>query len=195
MAPEEERDPQVRVVDRRWWARGDTAADDAAAQSSSLKPTYVEDLERRIADLSGQLQAALASQRRSSDEFEQVRTRLRRDTAREVERGKRTVLVELLDVVDNLERAITAGSDTAGNAQLARGIELVRDQFLAKLSSFGVERVPTLGVPFDAMRHEAASTTPVDDPEQDGVVVAVIKEGYSIGDEVLRPAVVVVGKL
>jgi molecular chaperone GrpE len=194
MAAEEERDPQVRVVDRRWWARGETTADDTAAQTSSLKPTYVEDLERRVADLSSQLQAALASQRRSSDEFEQVRARLRRDTAREVERGKRTVLVELLDVVDNLERAITAGSDAAGSAQLARGIELVRDQFLAKLSAFGVERVPALGAPFDAMRHEAASTTAVDNLEQDGVVVAVIKEGYSIGDEVLRPAVVVVGK-
>jgi molecular chaperone GrpE len=190
---EEERDPQIRVVDRRWWARGETTTDDSA-QPSSLKPTYVEDLERRVSDLASQLQNALATQRRSSDEFEQVRLRMRRDTAREVERGKRAMLVELLDVVDNLERAITAGSDAAGSAQLARGIELVRDQFLARLSSFGVERVPAQGVPFDATRHEAASTTPVEDPGQDGVVVAVIKEGYSIGDDVLRPAVVVVGK-
>ena len=51
-----------------------------------------------------------------------------------------------------------------------------------------------LGEPFDAARHEAVTTTPVADPSQEGVVIAVLKEGYAIGDEVLRPASVVVGR-
>ena len=50
-----------------------------------------------------------------------------------------------------------------------------------------------IGQPFDASRHEAISTAPVSDPAQDGRVVAVVKEGYVIGDELLRPASVVVG--
>jgi molecular chaperone GrpE len=154
----------------------------------------VEDLERQIADHNAQLQEYITQHRRSQDEFEQVKTRIRRDVAREVERGKRAVLLELLEVLDNLDRAISAArSGTPDN--LTRGVELVRDQFLAKLGTLGVVRVETLGQPFDAARHEAVTTTPVSDPTQNDMVVGVVKEGYAIGDEVLRPASVVVGRV
>lgn len=194
---EADQEPQVRVVDRRWWARGDTADSRTDAAPDSLKPTYVQDLEQRLEDTTRQLQTALADQRRSFDEFEQVRARLRRDTAREVERGRRTTLVELLDVVDNLERAIAAGGPeaTAEPHALLRGVTLVRDQFLAKLGSFGVHRIAALGEMFDATHHEAVTTTPVEHPNEDGRVVAVVKDGYAIGDEILRPASVVVGRM
>jgi molecular chaperone GrpE len=174
-------EPQVRVVDRRWWARTDETADGAPA---SLKPTYVEELERQLADRSSRLQTAAA-------EFEQAKARLRRDVTREVERGRRTLLVELLDVLDNLDRALAAGTADAGG--LLRGVELVRNQFLAKLDAFGVRRVEAVGRPFDAASHEAIGTAPVDDPAREGTVIAVVKEGYVIGDELLRPASVIVG--
>jgi molecular chaperone GrpE len=73
-------------------------------------------------------------------------------------------------------------------------VELVRDQFLAKLDGLGVSRVPALGQTFDAAIHDAVSTAPVPDPAQNGVVVAVLKEGYAIAGELLRPASVVVGQ-
>jgi molecular chaperone GrpE len=198
--PPKESEAQVRVVDRRWWARKDGDSeqpDDRGAR----KPSYVEDLERQLAEQGAQLQAFTADHRRALDEFEQARLRFRRDVAREVERGKRFILVELLEVVDNLDRAISAArsgtSPTSGSNEaldnLTRGVELVRDQFLGKLGAWGVERVTTLGVPFDAARHEAVTTTPVE-AEQDGLIVAVMKEGYAIGEEILRPASVVVGK-
>jgi molecular chaperone GrpE len=198
MDPDEGKDPQVRVVDRRWWARGESA--DNAAPTTGLKPTYVEELEKQLAESQDRLQEFMTDHRRSLEEFEQVKLRIRRDVAREVERGRRAVLVELLEVLDNLDRAIAAarepkeGPPSYGVDRLARGVELVRDQFLSKLESFGVSRVPALGQPFDAMRHEAVTTTPVTDQSSDDVIVAVIKEGYVIGDEVLRPASVVVGR-
>jgi molecular chaperone GrpE len=197
---EGEKDPHLRVVDRRWWARGDSSSPD---ESGSRKPTYVEELEQRLADLAAQLQTITTEHRRTLEEFEGVRARMRREAAREVERGRRAVLGELLDVVDNLDRAIAAFHEPAGSASpstsgavdsLARGVELVRDQFLDKLEAFGVSRVPALGRPFDALRHEAVTTAPVQHPTQDGMVLAVVKEGYAIGDEVLRPASVVVGQ-
>lgn len=188
-------DPQVRVVDRRWWARqgGADAGDDGEAR----KPSYVEDLERQVSEQAAQLHTWAADHRRALDEFEQVKTRIRRDVGREVERGRRAVLVELLDVLDNLDRAIAAARSSESDEaleRLTRGVELVRDQFLGKLGGFGVTRLDALNQPFDASRHEAVTTTPVSDPAQDGIVVAVMKEGYGIGDEVLRPASVVVGK-
>jgi molecular chaperone GrpE len=185
MSDGEKGEPAVRVIDRRWWARNEESA---AADETIRKPTVVEEL-----------QAVIGEYRRSSEEFEQVKLRMRREVGKEVERGRRTLLADLLEVVDNLDRAVAAVSaPDAGHegtsTTIARGVELVRDQFLAKLESFGVARVPVLGQPFDASWHEAVTTTPVDAAAQDGHVVAVLKEGYAIGDEVLRPASVVVGK-
>jgi molecular chaperone GrpE len=198
--PPKESEAQVRVVDRRWWARKDADGEEPDDRGAR-KPSYVEDLERQLAEQGAQLQSFTADHRRALDEFEQARMRLRRDVAREVERGKRFILVELLDVMDNLDRAISAARSGTGPPSgsnealdnLTRGVELVRDQFLAKLGAWGVERVAALGVPFDAARHEAVTTTPVE-AERDGLVVAVMKEGYTIGEEILRPASVVVGK-
>jgi molecular chaperone GrpE len=193
----EPKEPELRVVDRRWWARGNS--DDAAEETRDRKPTVVEELEQRLTDAQEQVQAVLIEHRRATDEFEQVKVRLRRDVAREVERGRRAVLVEMLEVIDNLDRAIAAASG-AGRAAgvdasetLLRGVELVRDQFLGKLEAFGVQRLPALGLQFDPQAHEAVSMAPVADPSQDGVVIAIAKEGYAIGDELLRPASVVVG--
>ena len=180
-------------MDRRWWAREETpAADDPGFR----KPTVVEDLERRLADTTEQLQAVLAEHRRAADEFEQARVRIRRDVAREVERGRRAVIVELLDVLDNLDRAIAAAratTNTDSSNTLLRGVELVREQFLTKLDALGVSRLDALGTQFDPQRHEAVSLAPAGDPSQAGQVVAVLREGYAIGDDVLRPASVVVG--
>jgi molecular chaperone GrpE len=194
--PEGHEEPQLRVVDRRWWARKE--GDDPVEPSGARKPSYVEDLEKRLAEQAAQLQNYLTEHRRSLDEFEQVKSRIKREVAREVERGKRAVLVEMLEVIDNLDRAISAVRGTTGSdevsANLIRGVELVRDQFLVKLGAFGVIRTESLGLEFDATRHEAVTTASVADLAQDGVVIAVLKEGYAIGDEILRPASVVVGR-
>ncbi|MGE3958354.1 MAG: nucleotide exchange factor GrpE [Vicinamibacterales bacterium] len=192
------KEPQLRVIDRRWWARQDAdtpSTPEPTDEPRERKPTVVEDLESQLARAQEQLAAVLGEHRRASEEFEQVKARLRRDVTREVERGRRTVLVEMLEVVDNLDRAIAAARGAAmpdPSDTLLRGVELVRDQFLGKLDAFGVSLLPALGEPFDPQIHEAVSMAPVTDPEQAGLVVAVLKEGYAIGDELLRPASVVV---
>jgi len=198
----EKPEPQLRVIDRRWWAQRE-APDETSAETSTetppdagVKPTYVEELERQLAERAAEIQSFAAEHRRALDEFEQARARIRRDVSREIERARRAVLADMLDVLDNVDRAIAAAGDQAGTP-LHRGVELVRDQFLAALERLGVRRLPALGEPFDATRHEAISTAPVADPLQDGVVVGVVKEGYTIGpggnEDLLRPATVVVG--
>jgi len=187
----------MRVVDRRWWARADAEPDstDSTEDRRERKPMVVEELEQQLTRANEQVQAVLAEHRRATDEFEQVKLRLRREAAREVERGQRTVLAEMLDVMDNLDRALAAArvSDPDTTSTLLRGVELVREQFLGRLEGFGVRLLPALHTPFDPQVHEAVSMAPVTDPEQHGVVIAVAAEGYVIGDELLRPASVVVG--
>jgi len=184
----------MKVVDRRWWAR-ESAAEDEVEEAHDHKPTVVEELEKRLADAQEQVQAVLTEHRRAVDEFEQVKVRIRRDVAREVERGRRAVIVEMLEVADNLDRAIAAArsAGTESSDTLLRGVELVRDQFLSKLDSFGVRPIAALGATFDPSLHEAVSMAPVSEPTRNGVVIAVAREGYAIGDELLRPASVVVG--
>jgi molecular chaperone GrpE len=189
-------DEPLRVVDRRWWAQSEGAADATASEAErERKPSYVEDLEQQLADRSTQLQTIAAEHRRAMEEFEQAKARIRREVARDVERGRRAIVADLLEVLDNLDRAIGAARDSDVKADsLLRGVELVRDQFLAKLEALGVRRVDALGQRFDVTSHEAVSMAPVTDETQDGRVVAVTREGYAVGDELLRPASVVVGR-
>jgi molecular chaperone GrpE len=187
-------DGPVKVVDRRWWTQGEAGG--ASDAGRPRKPSYVEELEQQLAEKDKAIQAHAQRYRDSSAEFEQVRARLRRDIDKEVERARRALLTDMLDVADNLDRAIAAGiSAGSGDPSLVRGVELVRDLFLSKLASYQVARFQDEGAPFDPRRHEAVSIVPVTDPSLDDHVVSVIRPGYHIGDDVLRPATVAVGRL
>ncbi len=188
-------DGDIRVIDRRWWARA--AAGDASDGTDvvSDKPSYVQELEQRLASKDDELRATISRYRDANTEFEQARARFRRDVAKEVERGKRAILADLLEVIDNLDRAIEAAPPGASSGALMQGVEMVRRQFLDKFASFGVARLDVLGQPFDPNTHEAAAAVPTSDPGQNGIVVGVIRSGYAIGNDLLRPAVVAVARL
>jgi len=196
-AGEDEERPRIKVVDRRWWKQADESdsADASGAEWQPGKPTYLQELEQQIADKDAQIQEFVGKYRDASKEFDEARARLRRETAREIERGRRAVLVELLDVVDNLDRAIEAAGSATSVEALKHGVELVRRQFLGKLEGFGVTRIDAEGTPFDPAVHEAVSTITTEDPEQDGRVAGVVNPGYRIGEDILRPAVVAVAKV
>jgi molecular chaperone GrpE len=186
--------PDVKVVDRRWWAR--EASGDPEAAAPSLKPSYVEELERQLAEKDRLIQEAVARHREAAKEYEEARVRLRREIGKDLERTRRAVLAEMLDVLDNLDRSIDAARASAANQDaLLQGVSMVRDQFLSKLEGFGVRRLSGAGQPFDPGTQEALSVVPATDPDQDGLVTAVITPGYAIGEDILRPARVVVSKV
>ena len=191
--PDEHEIP-VKVVDRRWWANPEGAASADTGTSSSLKPTYVEELERQLAEKDRIAQEYIAKYRQAASEFDEARLRLRREISKDVERARRDVLAEMLEVLDNLERAVEAAGSAAPADALLQGVEMVRRQFLAKLESLGVKRIDAASQRFDPALHEAITIVPVSTPDQDGLVVGIIRHGYRIGDEVLRPAGVAVGK-
>ena len=185
-------EPSFTINDRRFWAR-EAAADEEAAQT---KPSYVRDLESQLAAKEARLQATLSQYKEALDEFEGAKARLRRDITKEIEAGKRALLSDLLEVVDNLERAINAamGREASGQEALLSGVSMVRDQFLAKLQGLGVRRIDAMGQDFDPSRFEAVSTVPVSDAAQDGKIIGVIRDCYAIGEETLRYGMVAVGK-
>jgi molecular chaperone GrpE len=179
---------EMKVTDRRWWARGEEAP---AAEEPKLKPSYVEDLEARIAAKDAELQQLLSKYRAAAEEFEQARARLRKEVSKDVERGRRGLITGFLEVLDNLDRALEAASDRPDDP-FVQGVSLVRQQFLSTLEGLGVTRLSPLGQPFDPSRHEAVTTVAGPDNAAAGTVVGIIRPGYLIGDEVLRPAQVAV---
>ncbi|HEX4565476.1 MAG TPA: nucleotide exchange factor GrpE [Vicinamibacterales bacterium] len=193
MADDKHDEVAVKVVDRRRW-REDGESNPEATPQTSLKPTYVEELERKLAQREKEAEEYLGKYRQASREFEDARARMRKELAKDAERSRREVLISLLEVVDNLDRAIDAAQSAASNDALLHGVELVRDQFLAKLDGFGVKRIASEGASFDPELHEAVSAVPTQDPTRDGLIVGVVRHGYRIGDEVLRPALVAVAK-
>jgi len=186
----------VKVVDRRWWARA--VAEDAPAPAAEdvpsvfEKPTYVQELEQQLAAKNEQLQEYVNAVHEVQRDFEAMRARVRKDAAREAEMNRRAVFADLLEVIDNLDRAIGAARDGGSADALVQGVELVRQQFLHKLAGYGISRLEPLGEPFDPELHEAVATVPVTEQFAEGIVAGIAAPGYLIGDDVLRPAVVAV---
>ncbi|MGH9868172.1 MAG: nucleotide exchange factor GrpE [Candidatus Polarisedimenticolia bacterium] len=177
---------KVTVVDRRHHAHeGD--ADAAGAHERNPYPSFVEELRSRT-------EAAEASARdavgRADREIEAVRERLQRDVERRVAQGQARLLKEMVEVVDNLDRALAAAVEAPA---VARGIQLVRQQLLGILKTEGVEPIETMGLPYDPNVAEAVVVEQVDGG-RDNLVLEEIQRGYLLGDTVLRPARVKVGK-
>jgi len=162
---------------------------------------YIETLEKEIEELNGviakkdaQLQAANARADQAHADIESAGKRLATASNKELEQRTRKILETFLPVVDDLDRGIVAAKQHSESADVVQGLELVRRSMLTRLGQFGVTHAPALGVPFDPQRHEAIALVPVTDPAQDGHVIDVMREGYLIGEDTLRPAGVAVGK-
>ena len=119
---------------------------------------------------------------------------MRREVTKDVEREKRSVLASFLDVVDNLERALEAGQTESADGALLTGVEMVYKQSLVVLSSYGVNQIESAGQLFDPTLHDAVTAVPVENSAQENMVLTVIKPGYRIGNDILRPASVTVGR-
>jgi len=180
---------ELKITDRRWWARNEGAA--PAGEEARLKPTYIEELEARLAAKDAELRELLTKYRGASEEFDQARVRLRKEVTKDVERGRRGLIGSFLEVLDNLDRALAAAGDRADDP-FVRGVSLVRQQFLATLEGLGVSRLEPAGQPFDPACHEGVATVTPADGVPAGTIVGVVRPGYVIGDEVLRPAQVAV---
>jgi molecular chaperone GrpE len=130
---------------------------------------------------------------RAAAELDNVRKRARRDVDAAQARGIAKLARELLPALDNFERALAAAESQPENRDhhLTDGIRLVQTELLGALSRVGIEPDSPKGERFDPHRHEAVAQQPVDGAEP-GTIVEVYSAGYRYGEDVLRPAKVVV---
>ena len=147
------------------------------------------DLAAKVAGLEAQVRDV---QLRAQAEIQNIHKR----TEREIENARKFALDRfagsLIDVVDNLERAIDATpADNDATRALREGIALTHKAFLEALKRNGVEQVNPLGEPFNAELHQAVSMQPSSTAEPN-TVSAVLAKGYALNGRLLRPAMVVV---
>ena len=130
---------------------------------------------------------------RAAAELDNVRKRARRDVAAAESRGIAKLARELLPALDNFERALAAAEEQPENRDhhLTDGIRLVQTELLGALARVGIEPDSPKGERFDPHRHEAVAQQPVEGAER-GTIVEVYSAGYTYGEDVLRPAKVVV---
>jgi molecular chaperone GrpE len=107
--------------------------------------------------------------------------------------GKEKVLEDVFPVVEHMERAIKATKDAGDQSGILEGIEMVYQEMLRVLEKNGVERIDTIGVPFDPEVHEAVAVTTHSDCPED-TVVEEVRAGFMKNGRLLRPASVVVAQ-
>jgi molecular chaperone GrpE len=185
---------EVKVDDRRFWARqeGSGSGESGASPPEQRYPSFVEELQARLKESEERLDATLASHRRMQAEFEQVRQRLQRDVELRVHEAKVSVFAGLLETADHLEHALAAAAE--GGESFREGLRLIHTRLLATLKAEGVERIDLLGAVYDPELAEAVSVVAVADPSAHNLVVAEVRPGYRLGERLLRPAQVQVGR-
>jgi len=122
-------------------------------------------------------------------EFENFRKRMARERLEQARFAAEEIMVAVLPVLDNLERALEAAMADVETDSLLVGVEMTRTQLLDALSRFGLVRMQVVGVPFDPNLHEAVDYAPSDE-HPDGVILEELQHGYMLNGKVVRPALV-----
>ena len=129
---------------------------------------------------------------RTAAEFDNYRKRVERDRRDQLDAMSADALADLLPILDDLERALQAPATGAADS-FRKGVELIHRQMLELLRKRGVKPIQTVGADFDPRFHESVMSEPSPD-HREGEVIQELRRGYTLGDRLLRPAMVKVAK-
>jgi len=173
-------------------AGGEVDVDEVSAEGSD-SPEEELSLEEMVAKLEADLADAQDSALRAQADAANVQRR----AEQEIDKARKFALDrfvgELLPVVDNMERALSAATDSGAEASIIEGLELTLKSFMDALKKSGVEIVDPQGEPFDPQLAQAMSM--VENPDvEPNTVIAVMQKGYTLNGRLVRPAMVMVSK-
>src|SRR6185369_9126037 len=195
----EEGQDELRVTDkRRVYIDADgSEQSNEEVETPNLKPKYVEELEartqaaeRQVQDVQQRFDRLREQLQRETDE---TRRRLNRSADERAANENAKFITDFLPILDDLERAIDAVSENAPREAVLEGIRSIANRVQNALTNAGVEPVAAVGETFDPELHEAVDTAEAD-PELDGRVISEYSRGFRMGDRLLRPARVKVGR-
>jgi len=151
----------------------------------------IEELKRQLAEKTELAQAYFAQLQRVQADFENYQKRVAAERTRIADSACETIVIGLLDTLDNFDRAISHLEKLPGEE--SKGVLMVYENMLAYLQSNGLERIAAAGCQFDPYRHEAIMQAESEDA-QDGTVLEEFQAGYSMKGKVIRPSKVKVAR-
>ncbi|HBB89021.1 MAG TPA: nucleotide exchange factor GrpE [Blastocatellia bacterium] len=195
---DEDQPRDIRVTDRRRIHLDDEGESVApAADVPNLKPSYVEELEARTRAAEQKVQEVQGRfeqlRQQLQNETDETRRRLNKAADERAHREKANFITALLPVLDNLQRATEATESGASAEDVAEGVRRTANSFENALVAAGIEPLESVGEQFDPELHDAVETAEVE-PQDEGKVIEEYARGYRMGDRLLRPARVKVGR-
>lgn len=158
---------------------------DEAAEAPDALRARIAQLEKEVADYKDQWL-------RSAADFKNYKRRIEQDRADLIRSASAGLLLKLLPVADDLERAVASIPAEIGDSPWFGGFKLIPQKLSAILESEGVTSIEALGQTFDPNQHEAVIYEEASDARS-GTVTAELQRGYKLHDRVLRPTMVKVG--
>lgn len=172
---------------------GQEAATTVTPVEEEAAPPSVEALQARIAELERENAELRDNWLRAVADYKNYKRRTEQERAELIRSASAALLLKLLPVMDDLERAMASVTPDVAETPWYGGFKLIPQKLQTILESEGVTRMQTVGEPFDPNRHEAIIYEPSEDGE-DGKVIAELQHGYLLRDRVLRPAMVKVSQ-
>ena len=179
-----------RIVDKRAASRmGDEEASKGAAPDAEPEAMAEPTLEEQLAAEREKADQFYKSWQRSAADFANFKRRTEQERAESARLVSAALVINLLPVYDDLERAVTTVDAALAGLNWVQGIANIQRKFWHMLEAMSVSEVAAAGEMFDPARHEAVGQQPGDE----GKVLHVVQKGYQLGDRVIRPAMVIVG--
>lgn len=161
-------------------------ANNETADEPAVELSVEEKLQQQVAELNDKYLRLFA-------EFDNFKRRTQKERVELLQTAGKDIVVSLLPVLDDFERAIKATEKSTEVAPVREGIELVQTKLKSILSQKGLKEIESLNTPFDTDLHEAITQIPSPTDEQKGKVIDELEKGYTLNDKVVRFAKVVVG--
>jgi molecular chaperone GrpE len=158
------------------------AADQEAPPTDQGEQQELQNLKRERDDLYDRLL-------RKQAEFENYKKRMDREKSEFMQFASSDLMKELLNALDSFDLALHNAGSGAGKESTQRGFELIYKQLLDTMARFGLKSIEAKGKKFDPNFHQAVSTEPSDDVEEN-TVIKEMRKGYTLNGRLLRPAMV-----
>ena len=149
----------------------------------------MESLRQELAEEQAKAEANLAGWQRAQADFTNFKRRSEQEREEFIRFVNAGLLLELLPVLDDLERALEHVPAKLSGAAWVDGVKLIYRKFSAVLEAQGLTQIEALGEPFDPNLHEAVRQ----EKGREGIIIEEIRKGYQLHDKVVRPTMVVVG--
>ena len=172
----------------------EAAADESPEQEAQ---EIIEEAEAKVVNIKDETQSELEKIKNDflylSADFDNFKKQAIKERSQTIKYGSEQVYVQILEVLDNFERALEGELSADNIDQFKTGVRMIHKELLDTLGKFGVEEIPSLGEKFDPQIHEAISAEDTKEVDS-GHVLRVIKNPFKLHDKVIRPGQVIVAK-